>query len=147
MATSPAAGTRIKPYLAVVAVVTLLAGCSGGGHKTGHGGLPTPAAGKVAAFDLGALSDTYDLNEDVMSGDTLVTTGRSGDVYMVQWDGADLRRRPADRRTPGRVARHQRGRRPLVAQGRHVHPSLPPGETDLHGRRGGRVGNGVLRHR
>ncbi|WP_435172131.1 hypothetical protein [Actinacidiphila sp. bgisy145] len=83
--------TRTKRYLAAaVAVAGLLAGCSGGGgHKSARAGLPTPAAGKIAAFDLGALSDTYDLNEDVMSGDTLVTTSRSGDVYMVEWDGAD----------------------------------------------------------
>ena len=90
MAISAGAGTRTKRYLAsAAAAATLLAGCSGGGHKAGHTGLPTPAAGKVAAFDLGTLSDTYDLNEAVMSGDTLVTTGGSGDVYMLEWDGAD----------------------------------------------------------
>ncbi|BBB02006.1 hypothetical protein RVR_9686 [Actinacidiphila reveromycinica] len=89
MATSPRPGTRTKRYLAAAAVLGLLAGCSGGGHKADPAGLPTPTAGKVAAFDLGALSDRYDLNEEVMSGDTLVTTAGSGDVYLLEWDGAD----------------------------------------------------------
>jgi hypothetical protein len=64
----------------------VLAGCSGGGHKGGHAGLPTPAAGKVAAFDLGTLSDTYDLNEIVTAGDMLVSSDGSGDVYMLDWN-------------------------------------------------------------
>jgi hypothetical protein len=64
----------------------VLAGCSGGGHKGGHAGLPTPAAGKVAAFDLGTLSDTYDLNEVVTAGDMLVSSDGSGDVYMLDWN-------------------------------------------------------------
>jgi len=70
-------------------LLALLTGCSGDGSKTAPSGLPTPEAGKIAAFDLGALSKQYDLNDTVRAGGSLVTSDRAGNVYMLSWDNSD----------------------------------------------------------
>lgn len=44
------------------ALAGLLIGCSGNGGTHRSSGLPDPAPGTVAAFDLNTLSSHYDLN-------------------------------------------------------------------------------------
>src|SRR5882757_2415193 len=84
------AGNRGMRFVASSAVLlALLTGCSGDGSKTAPSGLPTPEAGKIAAFDLGALSKQYDLNDTVRAGGSLVTSDRAGNVYMLSWDNSD----------------------------------------------------------
>ena len=77
-------GSRGMRFLASSTVLlALLTGCSGDGSKTSPVGLPTPELGKIAAFDLGALSKEYDLNKTVVVTWTLVTTDQAGNVYMM----------------------------------------------------------------
>ncbi|WP_405562227.1 hypothetical protein [Streptomyces sp. NBC_01180] len=71
----------------------LLTGCSQGhGSKHGSGpGIPEPGVGKIAAFKLHDLSSKYDLDKGV--GDSLgghVTSGRSGNVYVVNGDADSI---------------------------------------------------------
>ena len=66
--------------------LALVTGCSGdGGSKTTPTGLPTPASGNIAAFNLSALSKKYDLNKTVVLSWSLIASDRSGNVYMVDW--------------------------------------------------------------
>ena len=66
--------------------LALVTGCSGGGGgKAAPSGLPAPAMGKVAAFDLSALSKKYDLNKTVVLMWSLVASDRAGNVYMLDW--------------------------------------------------------------
>ncbi|MEV6009574.1 hypothetical protein AB0M29_22520 [Streptomyces sp. NPDC051976] len=94
------AGIRITRLLAAsVSVLALGAGCSGGGGGAGvERGIPTPAAGKIAAFDLSALSKDYDLNKTVVPRWSLVATDRAGNVYMMD---RSLERPEVMKMTPG----------------------------------------------
>lgn len=98
-------GGGVIRFLALSAgVLTLLTGCSGTGGKTAPAGLPTPAPGKIAAFDLNALSKKYDLNKTLSIGVSLVASDRAGNVYML--DGS-LKRPDVMRMTPqGVISRY-----------------------------------------
>jgi hypothetical protein len=88
-------------------LLVLATGCTGGG-KAAPLQLPDPAAGKVAAFDLGPFSKDYDLDQAVWSGPlrTPVTSDRAGNVYMIADDGGRV---DVLRMTPkGTVSRYVR---------------------------------------
>lgn len=61
----------------------LLIGCAGGTHKAA--GLPDPAPGEVAAFDLNTLSSRYDLNHMVSDIPSLshVASDQAGNAYLM----------------------------------------------------------------
>lgn len=64
-------------------LVAALTACSGAKKDDGApAGLPSPGPGKVAAFDLSALSEKYDLNGTLAATWGLVTTDRAGNVYL-----------------------------------------------------------------
>ncbi|WP_433889383.1 hypothetical protein [Streptomyces sp. CA-111067] len=70
---------------ALGALVGLLVGCSGGGGKHETKGLPDPAPGTVAAFDLDGLDSRFELQRDVSDIPALshVTSGQEGNAYVM----------------------------------------------------------------
>lgn len=62
-------------------VVVLAAACSGGGG-TSKAGLPDPAPGKVATFDVDRLSAKYHLYDSTDYQWTVVTSDQKGNVYL-----------------------------------------------------------------
>ncbi len=98
---------RFLGYGCGVLLLVVATGCSGGGRAAAPR-LPDPAAGKVAAFDLGPFSKDYDLDQAVRSAPlgTPVTSDRAGNVYMVAEDGGHV---DVLRMTPkGAVSRYVR---------------------------------------
>lgn len=67
------------------ALAGLLIGCSGNGGTHTSSGLPDPAPGTVAAFDLNTLSSHYDLNRAVSDIPSLshVASDRAGNAYLM----------------------------------------------------------------
>lgn len=81
---SAAARRGLPAVLAVLAVVAV--GCSGGGgHRKAATGLPDPAPGKIAVFDLNTLSNHYDLQGAVsdLPGFSHVASDVTGNAYLM----------------------------------------------------------------
>ncbi|MFI0939546.1 hypothetical protein [Streptomyces sp. NPDC021020] len=76
--------------LGAVVAGLVLGGCSGGGHK-GAEGLPDPAAGTVAAFDLDGLGGGFPLQRDVsdLPYGSHVAAGRGGAGYVAHRTASD----------------------------------------------------------
>lgn len=77
-------GQAIRQIGLLGALAGLLLGCSGGG--THHAaGLPDPAPGKVAAFDLNTLSSRYNLNRVVsdIPLSSFIASDRTDDAYLL----------------------------------------------------------------